>query len=331
MALLFMDSFAGNDISTKWDAASAIYQHGTTTPRLTGGSWISMGYGNNAIYKTVPASSKIIMGCGMRFGGFISFYGDAGATQHISVIRNTSTGLVEIRRGGTSGTVLATSSNFMPYDWTYIEASVTISDTVGEVHVRINGANTDFVSYTGDTKNAGTATTIDRIAIATQINGNQISDVYILDDTGAANNAFLGDVGVKAMVPNGNGNSSQLVGSDGNSTDNYLLVDDTPFSSADYAGSATTGQKDTYTMSNLPAAATNVYGVQLAGNMVKSDAGVGNARLLLRSGGTDYSGNTEALSTSNATYIKLYEQDPATSAAWTVSNANSAEAGMEVM
>lgn len=331
MALIFMDSFAGNDIATKWDAASAIFSQGSSAPRVPGGYWVSMGYGNNAIYKSFPAKSKVILGAGIRYGGYTSFYGDTGATQHITVIRNTSTGLVEIRRGTAAGTILATSTTPMPYEWCYIEISVTISDTVGEVHVRLNGATSDLVSYTGDTKNAGTNTTIDRISFTTIINGSQVSDVYILDDTGSANNAFLGDVGVRAMTPNGNGNSSQLLGSDGNSTDNYLLVDEAPFSAADYAGSATVGQKDTYAMNNLPSGATTVYGVQIAANMVKSDAGAASARTVIRSGGTDYTGTSQTLSTSSATYVSLYEQDPATSAAWTVGNANSAEAGMEVV
>ena len=55
-------------------------------------------------------------------------------------------------------------------------------------------------------------------------------DLYICDGTtvpGEPVNDFLGDVRVDTLYPNGNGNSSQWVGQDANSTDNYLNVDDT--------------------------------------------------------------------------------------------------------
>lgn len=337
MALLFMEGFATNDIATKWDAGSGINGGiNTTTPRVTGGSWIIL-Y-NSGLLKSFTASSKVIVGngvyCNSGNSNCIVFYGDAGTTVHIAVYRNAS-GLIEIRRGGVGGTLLATGTTTIPLTtWFYMEASVTISDTVGEVHVRLNGAGTDEVSYTGDTKNGGTANTIDKIQIATTAGAANVwyTDVYILNDTGSApNNAFLGDVTVRTLSPSGNGNSSQLLGSDGNSTDNYLLVDEKPFSATDYAGSATTGQKDTYALNDLPASVANVYGVQVNANMLKSDAGLGQSRVVIRSGGTDYGGTTRVLSTGSVTYHELYEQNPNTSAQWTPANVNGLEAGMEVM
>lgn len=337
MALLFFDGFATNDLTTKWDAGSAINGGvNTTTPRVTGGSWVVL-Y-NSSLFKTITASSKVIVGygvyCNSGNSNALLFYGDSGATTHITVMRNT-TGRIEIRRGTTAGTLLATGTTVIPLtQWFYMEASVTISDTVGEVHVRLNGAGSDEVSYTGDTKNGGTNTTIDRVAYSTVTGAANvwITDFYICDDTGSApNNTFLGDVTVRTLSPNGNGNSSQLLGSDGNSTDNYLLVDEKPFSSTDYTGSATTGQKDTYALSDLPASVTTVYGVNVNANMLKSDAGAASARMVIRTGSTDYGGSTRALSTGALTYHEFYEQNPNTSTFWTPANVDGLEAGMEVM
>ena len=123
---------------------------------------------------------------------------------------------------------------FVPSNnWYYLEISVTIDDAIGEVHVRLNGSTTDEVSYTGDTKNAGTATDIDAVRFAFS---GRIADVYVLNSLGSMNNNFLGDVAVRTLIPDGNGTSSQLTGSDGNTTDNYLLVDEHNYSSADYVG-----------------------------------------------------------------------------------------------
>ena len=332
MSLLFMDSFAGDDIPTKWDAASTRFGHGSASPRTPGGYYTRLGFGSNTIYKTFSPQTKIYAGAGLFSTNYISVYGDTGATQHITVARNSSSGAIEIRRGNSGGTLLASSTIVTPASaWFYLEISVTISDTIGEVHVRLDGSTTDIVSYTGDTKNGGTASTIDRISITTITNATQVTDFYLLNDSGSTNNTFLGDVAVRALSPNGNGNASQLVGSDGNSTDNYLLVDEKPFSGTDYTGSPTTGQKDTYTVADLPAYTSTVYGVQVTANMLKSDAGASQSRTVIRTGGTDYGGTTQVLSTSAATYSELYEQNPNTSNAWTTGEVNGLEAGMEVM
>lgn len=338
MSLLFVEGFGGGDANAgKWDVVSANYTPQTSTPRLPGGYYATIGAGSN-IYKSFTASTKIILGTGYRdtlYGtsGSIVFYGDSGATQHITVRHNNSTGYIEVLRGGT---VIGTGTTLLPNGtWFYIEISITISDTVGEVHVRLNGSLTDEVSFTGDTKNGGTASTIDRVQFSSGWAGGVgsawLADLYILNDTGTTNNNFLGDVAVRTLSPNGNGTYSQLAGSDGDSIDNYLLVDEHPYSTADYVGSSITGTKDTYTMQDLPAGVTTVYGLQVAGKMMKSDASLGQARYLVRSNSTDIGGTTRALSTSAVTYYELYENNPATTSQWTIADVNNLETGMEVM
>lgn len=330
MALLFMDGFGGEDILLKWDPNSQGMNTASASPRVPGCFYANTN--SSTIYKTITASTKVIAGLGYSpsGNGYIAFMGDGGTVYHISVVRDNTTGRLQIRRGDTNGTLLVTGTQSLAAGmWNYVEVSVTISDTVGEVHVRLNGNPTDEVSFVGDTKNGGTASMIDKITI--NPNGGRLADVYILNDTGSVNNNFLGDVVVRTLSPSGNGNSSQLVGSDGNSTDNYLLVDEHPYSASDYAGSATVGQKDTYAMADLPAGVTTVYGVQISSIMRKSDASLAQSRLLLRSGGTDYAGITRTLTTSSIGYYELYPQDPATSAAWTPAGVNSIESGMEVI
>lgn len=338
MALLFMEGFGSNETTHKWDPSSSNFSSQSSTPRVSGGYY---GQGSvEVLYKTITASAQVFVGFGMRNSGlnspYISFYGDAGATRHITVVRNSSTAVLEIRRGTESGTLLASGSQPLLNDqWNYIEVSVTISDTVGEVHVRLNGITADEVSYTGDTKNAGTSTNIDRVQFYTgtgAVNDTDYADVYILNSTGSApTNTFLGDVVVRTLNPSGNGTYSQLTGSDGNQVDNYLLADERPFSSTDYVGSVTVGNKDTYAIADLPGGVTTIYGVQLNGMMAKSDGSAASARYLLRSGGTDYPGVTRGLTTTYTGYYEMYTTDPATSVAWTTGGVNGIETGMEVM
>lgn len=338
MALLFIEGFSGQDVTYKYDFGSTgNYAASTASPRIAG-SYYGDG-ASGAMNKTIAASSRVFAGVGYRAGNFcvLSFFGDSGVTQHITVRRNNTTGRLEIRRGNEAGTLLATGPTaLLTGVWNYIEVSCTISDTVGEVHVRLNGSPADEVSYTGDTKNGGTATSIDKVQLsfegASGLAGNQIADYYIANDTGSApNNNFLGDIVVRTLTPNNNGNSSQLMGSDGNTTNNFQLVDERPASSSDYVGSAIAGQKDTYAMADLPGGVTGVYGVQITGTMAKSDAGLAQSRLLLRSGGTDYTGITHTLNTSYQGYYEFFENDPATGTTWTIAGVNSMESGMEVL
>jgi hypothetical protein len=328
-----MDGCGGQDYNYKWDMASANVSTASSSPRIAG-CYYYAGASSSNLVKSFTASSQVFFGFGLYTTGgpYVTFYGDSGATQHITVVRNSSTGLLEIRRGSNGGTILATGTQpVFDSQWNYIEISVTVADAGGQVHVRLNGQTTDEVSYTGDTKNAGTATTIDRINFAVG-SGSRVSDFYLLNDTGSApNNTFLGDVVVRTLSPSGNGNYSQLVGSDSDSVNNYQLVDEHPYSGVDYVGSATTGQKDTYAMSDLPAGVSTVYGVQLNGLMAKSDASLAQSRLILRSGGSDYGGTTRALTTSFTGYYELYEQNPATATQWTPTDVNNMESGMEVM
>lgn len=336
MALLFIDGFGGGNTNEKWDIASAGTSVQTATPRIAGGYYAAMS-SVRTIYKTIPASARVFWGMGVSSDRSwnMSFFSDSGATRHITVVRNAGTGFLELRRGTESGTLLGTGTTPIGnYIWHYFEISVTISDTIGEVHVRMNGATTDEISYVGDTRNGGTATDIDRVSF---YSGNGaaatafLADCYICNDLGSTNNNFLGDVAVRTLNPVADGTYSQLVGSDADSVNNYLLVDEHPPSGTDYVGSSTPGQKDTYTLANLPAGVSAVYGVQITGSMAKNDASLGQARYVLRSGGTDYGGTTRVLTTSFITYSELYETDPATGVAWTPSGVNNMESGMEVM
>lgn len=333
MALLFMDGFGGGDTQQlKWDVASTAPGIGNTNPRVPGGYFAIFGSVNDLVYKSLPSVAKAIVGVGFytsSSANYIVFQGDAGATTHISVFRNSATGLMEIRRGTTAGTLLAAGTTPIALNtWVYMEASATISDTIGEVHVRLNGLPTDEISYVGDTKNAGTGTTVDRVMIGG--NSARIADVYILDNTGPTNNNFLGDVAVRTLSPSAAGTYTQLTNSAGNSTNNFSYVNEHPYSSTQYVGSPTTGLRDTYTLPDLAAGVTTVYGVQVTGSMAKSDATAGSARNVIQTGGSLYYGATRGLSTSYVSYYDLFENNPNTAIAWTVADVNGLEAGMEV-
>lgn len=96
------------------------------------------------------------------------------------------------------------------------------------------------------------------------------SDIYQFDHfwidapIGTLNASQLqrGPFEIERLIPTGSGTSSAWVGSDADSVDNYLLVDDGDKNSADYVTSSTAAQDDTYTHSTTIPATSTVYAVQ---------------------------------------------------------------------
>lgn len=254
-----------------------------------------------------------------------------GTTAQIEIRVNTDLTISVTRNGttlGTSSTTLTTNT------WAYVELKVKIDNTTGTIELKINGVTRIGPSSSLDTQNTANASA-SAFVIGSDRLSVRLDDLYVLNGTssgvsGAPNNDFLGDVRVEALFPNGNGNSSQFVGSDGNSTDNYLLVDETtPNDDTDYVQSSTLNDKDTYAMTDLVTVAGSVYGIQAVPNAKKDDAGSRTFKTQIRSGGTDVEGAEKTLGTSYAFFPEIFESDSA-GAQWTISSINSIEAGVKV-
>ncbi|HSN12845.1 MAG TPA: hypothetical protein VLS51_12130, partial [Propionibacteriaceae bacterium] len=238
-------------------------------------------------------------------------------------------GNLVIYRGAIGGTVLASTVISPLSIWRYIEAAVTISDTVGTVEVHLDGSATPILSFTGDTKNAGTNTTIDACALYGVNSGNSpyFDDWYVCDTAGTINNTFLGDVRVYTLAPNGAGNYTQFVPSTGS---NYTCVDEQPYNTTDYVGSPTTGNRDSYALTDLPATVATVFGTSEIAVVEKSDAGAAAIKQSMRVGLTDYDTAATNLATSWTSLRNLRETNPNTGVAWTAAGVNGAEMGVTV-
>lgn len=339
MALLFIDSFDHYTTTTaevKWTTLSnaSIGAHGRN-----GTNGIQCGASNTpgALSKTLSTSyGTLIMGVAARFGSVTP--SDAttdilefldGTTSQISM-RSTAdgTGRLLLARGGTQ---IAISANnvFTPEVYCYLELKVVFGSS-GSAELRLNG--TAIITFSGDTT-ASANDSANRISLGgyrTQSGAVEFDDFYLCDSSGGVNDDFLGDVRVEYIAPNGNGNTSQLVGSDGNSTDNYLLVDENPPNGdTDYVQSATVDEKDTYAYANLTPTTGSVYGVQLSPYARKTDAGARGLKTVARHSGTEEDSAAQALSTSYAFYSDIRETKPG-GGSWSISDVNGAEFGVKV-
>lgn len=161
------------------------------------------------------------------------------------------------------------------------------------------------------------------------INDLYVDDIYVTDGTGSANTGELGPIEVVTLLPDGNGNSTVMVGSDGNSTDNYLLVDENPPNETDYVGSDTEGDKDTYAMGDLTGTPV-VAGVVASYYAEKTDTGAKYMRPVTRTASTDYVGDSEGLAEGYTLHEHTWDENPNTTSAWTYGEVNGAEFGVEV-
>jgi hypothetical protein len=157
------------------------------------------------------------------------------------------------------------------------------------------------------------------------------ADTYIADIAGSApTNDFLGDSRTDAILPNANGTTSQLVGQDTNSTDNYLNVDDDPpDDDTTFNESSTVGQKDTYNYPSITPTAGTVYAVQISPLVRKTDAGVRSIATVARLSSTEVDGPNQALSTTYLNLADIRETKPG-GGVWTIADVNSAEFGVKV-
>ena len=248
-------------------------------------------------------------------------------TLHISLSIDAQQRLYVSRGGvviGTGTTILGCAS------WYYIELKVTIDDS-GSFQVRLNGE--DEIHNAGgpvsaDTRN-GAAASANQIRFYGLTASTLYDDIYICDGAGSANNDFLGDVRVEAIFPSGNGNSSQLIGSDADSTDNYLLVDEAAPSTADYVESSTVSDKDTYVFGDLTPTAGSIAGIQILPYAAKTDAGSRSIVTVARLSATEEDGSAMALSSSPLYLSEIRETKPG-GGAWSISDVNSAEFGVKV-
>lgn len=264
------------------------------------------------------------------------------------MVFNGGGGLVElrvqhdgaIRFTGVWGQGATSAVGVLPLnEWRYVEVKFVVDDTNGSYEVRVN-QNTELSDSGIDTYSSGAVGT-SSVNLKGTFGGADVDDIrwddiYVLDDTGGVNDDFLGDVTVYTLRPDGDGNTSGLTNSGGDSINNWSYVDDgaTP-SSADYVGSKIEGDLDTYTMTGLSSTAFEVHAMQTTIWCEKDSVGLKYMRPIVRTGSTggaqsDNVGDTIVLTEVYEYYMEPWDVNPDTGVGWTEGEINAIEIGQEV-
>lgn len=132
--------------------------------------------------------------------------------------------------------------------WFYFGIDCKIDPSSGWVYVYINGVET--LKFEGNTGNVD----INRVRFGTlQDSGTTVmywhyDDLYINLTDGESSPSNPPILFFDWLSPDGNGTYSQWIGSDGNSLNNYALVDERPPNTSDYVYSSGTNYLDSYMM-----------------------------------------------------------------------------------
>jgi hypothetical protein len=356
MAFLWMDGFdhyTTNDLQRIYDdKVDAVVEfqidNSITRYNSSGSLYLPTELNNTqAVLKHLPSyPSTFIAGFGFRWNGasirtanvFKTYDMTPNYASQVGLQINGTTNTLSFYRGTS---ILGTSTVFLREDtWYFIELKCTINNTTGAYEVRVNGQNILSATSvdTQQTANARIATAgFVSYARSSNDSRNQYwDDFYLLDDTGDFANDFLGESRVATLFPNANGNFSNFIGSDGNSNQNFRLVDANPHNSGtNYVESNTSGAIDTYRFETLPSKpiVSGIYGVKTTNFTSKDEAGTKSFRNVVRVSGENYFGSGDFNYPSFDSYDVFYDNwsfNPANTGIWDEQTINSIQAGFEV-
>lgn len=195
------------------------------------------------------------------------------------------------------------------------------SDTTGTIEVWCDGAlvMNRTMKTTADTDSS---LVINGIRLTASGSGTANFDSVVISD------APQGDCHVDYLVPDGNGDTSQWVGSDSDSVDNWELVDEIPPSGADYVEADATDLRDLYTVTNLPASGT-ILGVQAVVHPWKLGPGAEiPTSTILKTGVGEHVDLIEGISTAMQGLETPIRTTRPGGGAWTVSDVNDMQIGV---
>ncbi len=345
MTLKTIEGWDGlSDPRERYVTVSSSYSTIDTVVPRTGRACIRQG-GSTTDYIVIPTHSEtneIYIGFAFRMSGtpslsdyvFLGFYAEGtgcGLTIQSDGSINWRTGLTNVGNSGVN--VLAIDT------WYYIEVKVVKSNSINEDDciVKVNGVewinlppgtDTAYASYPLITKSV--------LFYGYSGHYRYCDDIYICDGNGPAPcNTFLGDCKVATIHPNDNGNVNNFTGSDANSTDNYLHVDDGVGHDSDssYVESATVGHIDLYGFAVMPEASEIIYGVEAVSSIRIDQPGASKiASHITRVNGTNYvHADLMGSDINYASYGSIWELNPDDSAAWEDADIAAAEFGVKII
>lgn len=217
-----------------------------------------------------------------------------------------------------------------PQKWNYVELQCRHSSG-GFIHVRLNGTTVlQAGANTIPTNNARPGYGGAGFGVFSATRGALpaiYDDMYI----GRGPTTMVGDAMVVTIYPNGNGSRNEFLGSDGDSQDNWNLVNDFGnVNSYTNTYSDVPGAVDLYQLENVSVGRGPIHAVCHAANIGKSDSGAVRGQIVNRVDGETFSDPYPILHSPGRTFHRTWEQNPETGATWTEAEVNKLQSGVAV-
>ena len=160
-----------------------------------------------------------------------------------------------------------------------------------------------------------------------------LDDLALNDTTGGSDNSWCGDGYVECLIPDGNGDRSDLTGSDGNKVDNYLQVDEVPSDGdATYNESGTAGEYDLYALAAFDGTNKTIRRVYVEARARSTGAVGDQCKLVVKTGGIVYKSSALSLGSNYERQVGTdYTLNPNSGIAWTDADLDALQAGLEVV
>jgi hypothetical protein len=221
--------------------------------------------------------------------------------------------------------------------WYSFDGEITISDTVGVIHLWVNGV--EVLNLTGqDTYNNTGAEPANITTVGFWGSGGVVVDDFVVGDTTSPSSTHPGDTRVDCMMPNAYGTDRANEGAgqfsrSNTGVDEQTLIDDAAGSTgvSDYLYSDAVNEKFSVNVAALTNVGGTILGVTATVYATKADAGPCGFKIYLLSGGTRYYSEEFFPSFGSwAYYSKIWNQHPYPSdEAWTEADFNACEFGVE--
>lgn len=337
MALLWCDGFdhygtttakmlngAWADVAGGVSLSSSIVRTGTYSMRVTANS-----PGFN-IARRVLGGAKTTVGLGMALyipslppgndeQKIFSWQDTANTIQLVLFMQ--STGIIEVKRGGSVSLGATATPVIVANAFQHIECVVFFSQTVGTFECRVNGVT--VLSLSGIDTCATANVECSQVNICGSYTGSGFSsttcyvdDLFCYDGTSSYNNTFIGDRRVLTLFPNANTATADwtAVGA----ATGYECIDEAdPDEDTTYITAATTGLVSQFGLQNLPAGISVINAVVMVERARKTEAGTANTQVSIVSGASTTAGADKPLTEVYTYRQDVFQIDPASAAPFT--------------
>jgi|GEM_PF-2029228 len=222
---------------------------------------------------------------------------------------------------------------FFPQGWSVFEVHFryTTQALPDNFELRRNGVT--IMTHDGATQPVNGAPSLGTLEFGGTGAFNMLDDIAINDTTGTVDNSWCGDGHVVAVRPNGNGDASQMMGSDSNTVNNFELVREagTP-NRTNFVESDVSGQRDLYAATDITIKASDVIRrVQMWADARKQQAVNSPLHLGIKSGGGEHWSADTELQLDWAGYVGTdHRVNPATGNPWMQAEINALQIGVRI-